>query len=854
MAMDSNNLYQVYVKWIEYISTAEIRLRWNETGSMNAVQPQYFVYPHEVSAGNINVKCQSGYGIQASDPNSCTEICGDGIVTPSEACDDANTSDNDGCSANCQAIEYNHICVYNSGIPKHECQSCGIFGYQNDAKDSCIPCSRGFRHVPSNPNACTEYCGDGIQTSGEVCDDGNAINGDGCSGDCKAIEYNHICVYDSSAAKDQCTSCGIFAYPNTEKDNCISCSSGFRHLPSRPDTCTEYCSDGIQTSNEMCDDGNTIDGDGCSSDCKTIETNHICVYDSILSKDVCSACLQTEVPNSDKNECVFCKTGYKYKEGTQNKCVNICGDGLIVTGESCDDANTLSSDGCNNQCQIEEYYNCTGEPSVCEIQEVEPSPTVEQVGSAVSSAIGAGMGAQMAVSLVFGQGLSSMWMLINIYQIIQFTGMMTLNFPKIMVTFYSYLGIANFEISYFSEIFLMHIDESKVEGRKPFDYRYENQSIESTNLFLNCSDVLFSLLLFLIFNAIIFMITCVCCTSKCDRKLKKENDCCSRVLSHFGSRFSQIKNEFFFSSIFRIVFEVYLEVTFGSIYNLYDQKFENYVDYYSHVVSIIFLLLFLIITISIPMIFCCIPEKHHIEKGRFKILLEDFKAGKRSLVMDHFLLLIRRLALSSLLIFRWNHGIQQVITFLLICIGIFTWKVIVRPFASNILNFQDLLFEQFLLMILIIYLAFIKPTSELRTRGFFHMCGVVCIILILCMVLVNFIVSIILTCKRFCSKKSKTIKIKVKPRSKPQKEPKCKLSNNNLERSKIRNDSRVSNTKLVRTPNSRSIRSSAVSKLKKTSNRYIMNEGPSMFYPYSRRRSNRNSDNKITNPTLLTFN
>ena len=45
-----------------------------------------------------------------------------------------------------------------------------------------------------------------------------------------------------------------------------------------------------------------------------------------------------------------------------NECINICGDGLKVTGEECDDGNDKSGDGCYN-CIIEEGWICN---TVCE--------------------------------------------------------------------------------------------------------------------------------------------------------------------------------------------------------------------------------------------------------------------------------------------------------------------------------------------------------------------------------------------------------------------------------------------------------------------------------------------------------
>ncbi len=42
-----------------------------------------------------------------------------------------------------------------------------------------------------------------------------------------------------------------------------------------------------------------------------------------------------------------------------------CGDGLIWTGEQCDDTNAINGDGCNTSCQLEAWRTCTWEPSSC---------------------------------------------------------------------------------------------------------------------------------------------------------------------------------------------------------------------------------------------------------------------------------------------------------------------------------------------------------------------------------------------------------------------------------------------------------------------------------------------------------
>lgn len=42
------------------------------------------------------------------------------------------------------------------------------------------------------------------------------------------------------------------------------------------DTCYLSCGDGVLDSGEVCDDGNNIDGDGCSADCSYIDPLYSC--------------------------------------------------------------------------------------------------------------------------------------------------------------------------------------------------------------------------------------------------------------------------------------------------------------------------------------------------------------------------------------------------------------------------------------------------------------------------------------------------------------------------------------------------------------------------------------------------
>jgi cysteine-rich repeat protein len=77
-------------------------------------------------------------------------------------------------------------------------------------------------------------CGDGLVDAPEVCDDSNAVSGDGCDATCTAVEPNFLC-----------------------------------HAGGGP--CVTTCGDAMVLASEQCDDGNLVNGDGCDAAC-TLES------------------------------------------------------------------------------------------------------------------------------------------------------------------------------------------------------------------------------------------------------------------------------------------------------------------------------------------------------------------------------------------------------------------------------------------------------------------------------------------------------------------------------------------------------------------------------------------------------
>lgn len=75
-----------------------------------------------------------------------------------------------------------------------------------------------------------------------------------------------------------------------------------------------------------------------------------------------------DLEDDDIVTCVFTNT--QDEEGP------VCGNGVIEEGETCDDNDASGEDGCSSSCLVEEGYECTGQPSVCTLEEENGSITI----------------------------------------------------------------------------------------------------------------------------------------------------------------------------------------------------------------------------------------------------------------------------------------------------------------------------------------------------------------------------------------------------------------------------------------------------------------------------------------------
>ena len=312
----------------------------------------------------------------------CNPICGDGVRVGSEECDDGNLRWYDGCSFYC-TIE-----------PGFECDG-----------------SSADRFVQQRTHdSCTAQCGDGVQSYYvEGCDDGNLIDGDGCSSTCRIEDGWHceggwtlhshctpVCGDGIRMGSEQCDDGNTLGYdgcdPYCMHEDGWDCTSG---------DCTAICGDGMRIGAEWCDDGNTVDGDGCSTDCFVEwEDGWVCwgnfdfwrmgvlsvphAFDFLRmgppadGGDSCELfqdgddgrCGSGVLPVGSHKQCddgnsawgdgcnpyCYLECGYDLVDG--QPVAGGCGDKRLAHGEQCDDGNQVDGDGCSSDCRIETGYTC----------------------------------------------------------------------------------------------------------------------------------------------------------------------------------------------------------------------------------------------------------------------------------------------------------------------------------------------------------------------------------------------------------------------------------------------------------------------------------------------------------------
>jgi cysteine-rich repeat protein len=110
------------------------------------------------------------------------------------------------------------------------------------------------------------------------------------------------------------------------------------------------------SASEGCDDGNTAPADGCSSVCQ-VEANFTCSGGSENTFDVCKP-VDPQQPQDpqDPTDNQDSDPDTEQPDGP-----SVCGNGVVESGEECDDGNLVSEDGCSQGCLTESNGQACGD-------------------------------------------------------------------------------------------------------------------------------------------------------------------------------------------------------------------------------------------------------------------------------------------------------------------------------------------------------------------------------------------------------------------------------------------------------------------------------------------------------------
>jgi MYXO-CTERM domain-containing protein len=171
--------------------------------------------------------------------------CNAGYEGTGVFCSDVNE-----CIAGTHGCGVNEVCINQIGMP------------------NLCECAAGTSRADGD-DRCRVRCGDGLRGAGEPCDDGNLIDGDGCSATC-AIERGWACREPVPNGTSTCEeTCGDGLIDTGEE-----CDGGGNDTDSVPDGCRSschfaYCGDGVVDTGELCDPGGGVPGAAVAGTCTT---------------------------------------------------------------------------------------------------------------------------------------------------------------------------------------------------------------------------------------------------------------------------------------------------------------------------------------------------------------------------------------------------------------------------------------------------------------------------------------------------------------------------------------------------------------------------------------------------------
>ena len=270
-------------------------------------------------------------------------------------------------------------CISDDMLVYYEASGTCVDG-QCEYQSEVVECEEGCDYEENQCATPQPYCGDAMINGDEECDDGNAVDGDGCDANCTNTGCGNGIVTDGESCDDGNTVEGDGCDSNCTTSECGNgivsgeeeCDDGADNNDETPDACRTNCmaagcGDSVIDTGETCDDGNVDNTDSCIDTCAAASCGDGYQYIGVEDCDH-GQNNSDEVPNACRTTCVFpscgddvidaqetCDDGDQNSDTVADACrtdcsTASCGDGVRDSSEACDDGNLDNTDSCLNNC------------------------------------------------------------------------------------------------------------------------------------------------------------------------------------------------------------------------------------------------------------------------------------------------------------------------------------------------------------------------------------------------------------------------------------------------------------------------------------------------------------------------
>jgi cysteine-rich repeat protein len=286
-------------------------------------------------------------GATVADDNDCSASCGDGVVSPGETCDIAIAPGDPGACPTLADCADSDACTNDTVISDGTCNAvCAntpvtVIG----PADGCCPPGGNATNDPD----CARVCGNGVVEAGETCDTGIAPGNPGACPEPADCVDGVACTTDVLVDGGTCTAM-CQNDPITLPINDDGCCPPGATVADDND-CSASCGDGVVSPGETCDIAISPGNPGACPTLADCADADACTSDNLVSDGTCNAiCSNTPITViGPADGC--CPPGGNANNDAD--CSPVCGNGVVESGEQCDDGNTTPGDGCDASCMLE---------------------------------------------------------------------------------------------------------------------------------------------------------------------------------------------------------------------------------------------------------------------------------------------------------------------------------------------------------------------------------------------------------------------------------------------------------------------------------------------------------------------